>query len=578
MNITKEELKDIIDVAAGRKVADKVIKNAKIVNVYSGNIEEGDIAIVGKWIAGIGSYDGKVEIDAKGRYASPGLIDSHIHIESTYCTPEEFGRMVVPCGTTTVVADPHEIVNVCGLNGLNYMIRSAEKTELSVRYMIPSCVPATPFEDAGAVVNAFDMQWPMMDEHVPGLGEFMNYVGVYEGDSDVLDKIWMTKKLGKMIDGHSPNLSGNNLNAYASAGIKTDHECSTIAEMNDRISRGMYVQMREGSACHNLEVLAKGITKYNYRRILLCSDDRQPKTIFEKGHINHHLRMLVSYGIDPVMAIAMATLNASECYDLLERGAIAPGKRADIVLFDDLVEFNAHSVYIAGEEIARDGRYLIQYDKCDISLVRGSMHVKDFSIDRLKMHLTSDTINAIKIIPGGLITKKEIMKVKISEDGDFVFDPDIDAVKVAVLERHHNTGKIGLAILSGYKMTKGAIALSVAHDSHNIICVGVDNDEMAAAIEALIDQEGGFVLVLDGKVIASLPLPVAGLMSDLSGEEVADRLDLLHSAAHDILGVSKDIEPIMTLTFMSLIVIPEIKVTDRGLFDVAQYKFIELEA
>jgi adenine deaminase len=347
--------------------------------------------------------------------------------------------------------------------------------------------------------------------------------------------------------------------------------------MEERLEKGMYVQLRDGSACHDLERLIPGITPYNYRRCLLCSDDRQPETIFREGHIDSHLRKLVKAGIDPVMAVCMATLNTAECYKLEDRGGLAPGKRADIVLFNNLEEFRACKVFIEGNPVAENGRYLLPFTKTDIYPVRGSMHVKAFTKDDLKMHLKSSLVKAIEIVPGGVTTEEAHVQVQLDPDGDYIYRQEDDLAKIAVLERHHNTGRIGLGLLKNYGIKRGAVALSVAHDSHNIICVGVSNDEMYAAIHALIEQEGGFVLVENGEVIASLPLPIAGLMSDLSGEEIAERLQILHDTAFERLGVNPEIEPVMTLCFMSLIVIPKLKVTGRGLFDVEKFEFTTVE-
>lgn len=575
----KPALKRLIDAAMHRIPADLVFRNCQLVDVCSGEIRKTDIALLDGKICGFGStYHGAKEVDMKGRYAAPGLIDSHIHIESSYVTPEEFGRMVVPHGTTTVIADPHEIVNVYGLDGFNYMIRSGTRTELSIRYMVPSCVPATPLDDSGAVISALDAIGPMSDRHVPGFGEFMNYVGVSNADEECLDKIITAKNMNKVIDGHGPGMHGDVLNAYASAGILTDHECSTVQEMQDRIAMGMYAALRDGSAAENLDALIPGITEYNYRRCLLCSDDRQPKTILEKGHIDSHLRKLVKAGIDPVKALAMATVNAAECYHLEDRGFLAPGKRADIVFFEDLKEFKVSEVYIEGQKVAKNGKYLLKYDKYPIDSVRGSMHVKQFTESTLKMHLKSKHVRTIQIIPHELITKEAIETVQLDAHGDFVYSPEQDIAKIAVIERHHSTGRTGLGLLKGYGIKHGAIAISVSHDSHNIICVGVSNREMSAAIKALIDQEGGFVLVRNGKVIASLPLPVAGLMSDQSGEWVAEKLSELHEIAYTKLGIHRDVEPVMTLSFMALIVIPKMKITDRGLFDVDAFQFVPVEA
>ena len=570
-------LKNLIEVAAGRKSADLVIKNCRIVNVFSGEIECGDIAIVDGKIAGVGEYDGKKIIDAKNKFAAPGFIDAHIHIESSYISPEQLGKIIVPCGTTTIIADPHEIVNVCGLDGLKYMIDAAKKTKLKIIFAMPSCVPATDFEDSGAILDAEDMEEIFPDENIFGLGEFMNAVGVINCDEKALKKILLAKKFNKLIDGHAPNLSGKNLNAYVAAGILGDHECMTVEEMNEKISRGLYILIREGSACHNLRELIKGATEKNSRRLLLCSDDRQAKTIFELGHMNNHLKICVEEKINPITAIQMATLNTAEAFKIFDRGAIKPGNCADIVLLKDLENFFAEKVFIDGEVVAEGGKYLPEIISQDISKVRGSVRVKNFSAERLKMNLRKNFVNVIKILPGGVVTKKITAEVQTDSDGDFIFDPEKDICKVAVIERHHETGKIGLGFLSGYGIKSGAIAISVAHDSHNIIVAGVNNSEMAFAVEKLIEMEGGMILVKGGEIVSKISLPIAGIMSDESGEIFAKKLDDLHEKAHSELGISKNVEPVMTLTFMSLSVIPEIKLTDRGLFDYKKFNFIDIE-
>lgn len=575
----KQSLKKRIDAAAGRIPADTVIKDCKIVDVYNSSIIEGkSIAITDGYIVGIGDYQGKQTIDAKGRYAAPGFIDSHIHIESSYVTPEEIGRLLVPHGTTTIIADPHEIVNICGKNGLNYMLEASKETKLDIRYMLPSCVPATPFESSGAVLDAETMKEYFGDEKILGLGEFMNYTGVVEADDNVLDKLLMAINEGKIIDGHSPALAGNELNAYASCGIRTDHECSTEEEMLDRLSRGFYILLREGSACHNLRTLLKAVTPANSRRCLLCSDDRQPETILKLGHLDNHLRICAEEGLSPIIAIQMASLNAAECYGLHDRGAIAPGLRADIVLLDNLSDFQVHQVFIKGEEVARDGKYLPEIHRHDISAVQGRFNVKDFSVDKLRLKCRSNKVNVIDLIPGGVVTAKGTAEISLNEKGEFIWQPSQDIVKIAVIERHKGTGNVGLALVRGYKIRSGAVAISIAHDSHNIITIGTNDEDMALAVESLIKQDGGIVLVNNRKVINSMPMVAGGIMSDQSGEWVSSKLAQIHEDAYEQLGINREVEPVMTLCFMSLAVIPEIKLTDKGLFDVTRQAFIPIEA
>jgi adenine deaminase len=573
----KSELKKLIDTAAGRIPADTVIRNGTIVDVYSGGLIAGDIAICGGLIAGIGSYEGRTTLDAAGQFALPGFIDSHIHIESAYVSPEELGRLLVPHGTTVIIADPHEIVNACGIPGLNYMLDAAEETVLDIKFMLPSCVPATSFEHSGAVVDAKAMEEPIRDSRILGLGEFMDFPGVIRGADDVLDKILLAKARDKLIDGHSPRVTGNDLNAYAAALIHTDHECATPEDLAERISRGMYVMLRQGSACKDLRNLLKGVTAGNSRRCILCSDDRQPKTILELGHLDDHLRICVEEGLDPITAVRMATINAAECFRLYDRGGIAPGLRADITLVDNLRDFRVNRVLIEGVPVAEEGRYLPSFRRHDDSAVRFSFHVKDFSVEKFKLPLKDDRVYVIDINPGSVVTGKGTAVVKRDAAGNFVYDPGADIVKVAVLERYRNTGNTAVALLRGYGIRRGAIALSVAHESHNIIVVGVTDADMAFAVEKLLAQGGGIILVKDGAVLESMPLPLGGLMSDQSGEWVDKRLIAIHERAHRELEVSREVEPVMTLCFMSLPVIPELKLTDMGLFDVGKFSFIPPE-
>lgn len=574
----RAQLKKLIDVAAGRTPADIVIKNCKVIDVYNSTVIDGDIALCGDLIAGVGEYEGIKEIDANGQYAAPGFIDSHIHVESSYVSPEELGRLIVPHGTTTIISDPHEITNVCGIKGLEYMIEASNETVLDIKWMLPSCVPATPFEHSGANIDAEAMKEPIKNDRIIGLGEFMDFPGVVGANDDILDKLLVARNEGKLIDGHSPGISGNALNAYVAARITTDHECDTVEEMHARIARGMYILLRQGSACHNLKELLKGVTSANSRRCVLCVDDCQPKTILSLGHLDNHLRMCVEEGIDPIIAIQMASLNAAECFKLDDRGAIVPGLRADIVLMDNLKDFNVLKVFIKGQEVASEGEYQLTYKRHDISATKGSFHVKDFSQDKLKLTINSNKAHLINILPGGVVTSKEVDEIKRDEDNQFIYDANKDIVKVAVVERHQNTGNVAVALLKGYGIKEGAVALSVAHDSHNIIVVGVNDADMTFAVEELIKQGGGIVLVKDQNVLESMPMPIAGLMSDKSGEWVDEKLTQIHKTAHDVLKVNDGVEPVMTLCFMSLAVIPEIKLTDMGLFDVTKFEFINIEA
>lgn len=576
----KARLKRLIDAAAGRIPADLVIKNCRVVDVCSAAIEDGDIAVCEGLIAGVGRYEGRDEIDACGLYAAPGFIDGHIHVESSYLSPEELGRLIVPHGTTTIIADPHEIANVLGLKGLSYMIGASEGTALDIKWMLPSCVPATPFEHAGAVIDAAAMEEHIGSDALLGLGEFMDYPGVVAGADGVLDKLLTAKARGKVIDGHAPGVAGSALNAYAAAGIWTDHECSAVEELRDRISRGMYVLLRQGSACHNLKTLLKGITAANSRRCLLCSDDCQPKTILRSGHIDNHLRICVEEGLDPLTAIQMATLNAAECYGLRDRGALAPGRRADIVLLEDLKDFKVRTVFIAGRKAASDGRYLLPVERRGTAETRGSFHVGDGIpelCEKLRLKVAAPRAHVIEIIPGGVVTRKTTAEIS-RDGGGFIYDPRRDIVKIAVVERHRNTGNVAVALLKGYGIKAGAVALSVAHDSHNIITVGVNDADMAFAVQELIRQGGGIILAKNGRTLAGMPMPIAGLMSDQSGEWVDENLARIHSIARRDLGISLEVEPIMTLCFMSLAVIPELKLTDMGLFDVTAFDFIPIEA
>ncbi len=615
--MTKMQLKDRIDVAMHRRPADLVIKQANVVNVYTSEIMECDIAICKDRIAAVGKdYRGKTEIDARGLFAIPGLIESHIHIESSMLTPEEFGRLLLMRGTTTAVCDPHEIVNVCGMSGFDYMRRAARRSPLDMKFMIPSCIPSTPFEHSGAKVLADDMEAYIHEEDVPGLGEMMNAVGVYDCQEDVLEKIAMAETNGKMVDGHSPGIVGDELIGYLAAGIRTDHECYTTQEMRQRLQQGMYVMLRYGSACHELPHLLKNVTPYNARRCILCSDDRQAATLLRNGDLDEILRICVSEGIDPITAVQMATLNAAECYGFSDRGAIAPSKRADVVLVSDLTSFAVQKVFAAGRLVAEKGEYLFEVNRENIAAVAGRMNVAGKVADHLKMELSyrplslnedvtgemdpslrrtrgAENGQGLKDIPkgavgvarvhcigmqvGSILSTDEIRDVYVDASGNFVYDPASDVAKMVVMERHNGLGTAGKAFVCGYGINRGAIASTIAHDSHNLLVVGTNDRDMEIAAQRLIDTGGGICLAGDGEVIAELSLPVAGLMSDRSGMEVSDALKQLEDIARLHLGINSQLEPVMSLAFMALPVVPDLKLTDMGLYSVKAGDFISVE-
>lgn len=571
----KTALKRIIDVAMKREPADLVLKQATIVDVYQAQTMIGDVAIVDGRIAGIGgTYEGNEVHDLTGKVLAPGLIEPHIHVESSYVTPEEFGRLLAPLGTTTVLADPHEIVNVAGLKGLDYMIEAAKLTAIDIRYMLPSCVPATTLENAGAVIEARDMEGPLRNGQVEGLAEFMNYVGVVQADDAVLDKLLVAKKYNKRIDGHSPMLDGYGLNAYIAAGITNDHECSTVEEMAARLSRGMYVFLREGTITQNLRKLLAGVTPQNSRRCVLCGDDVQAKTLLEKGHLDHSIRICVEEGLDAITAIQMATINTAECCGLKDRGAVAPGLRADLIVFDNLDNLQVERTYVKGELVGQGQRYLLPVERGDASAVKSTVHLADLTESDLRLTLTSNRARAIEVVPQEALTREAIVSVIQDSQQAFVYDASQPVTKVAVIERHHHTGNIGLGLLKDYGIQKGAIALSIGHDSHNLLVTGTNDADMVQAVNELKVIDGGVVLVDKGEVLATVPLPIGGIMSELSGEEVSKQLAVLNEVAYTELGISRAIDPIMTLSFMSLSVIPSLKLTDLGLVDVANLEFV----
>lgn len=566
-----DRLKETINIAKGEKKAELVLKNANIVNVFTNEIIKGDVAIYKGKIVGVGKYEGDKEIDLTGKYLSPGFIDGHVHIESSMVSPSQFAKAILPRGTTTIIADPHEIANVKGIEGIRYILDASENLPLDVYVMLPSCVPATPFENAGAVLDAEDLKELIDEERVLGLGEMMNYPGVINGDKDVLEKIVMAKE--KIIDGHGPLINDKDLNAYIGAGVSTEHECTTTDEMMERLRLGMYVLIREGSAARNLKTIIGEVNKDNLRRCVFCTDDKHPGDILTDGSIDHNIRLAIESGLDPIDSIKMATLNAAECYGLKGKGAIAPNYYADLVVIDNLEDFNVLKVFKEGKLIAEDLQSLFNEAKADNSKMINTVNVKKVIEEDLTIYLKGNKANIIKLLPHSLVTEKVEREVAVK---DRKFKPSHDILKVAVVERHKRTGNIGLALVEGFGLKNGAIASTVAHDSHNIIIIGDNDKDMILAIEELERAEGGITMVSEGKVVDTLPLTIGGLMSEESLNKVNEKLNQMLKIAYEKLGVNKEHDPFMTLSFIALPVIPDIKVTDLGLFDVGEFKFIEL--
>ena len=569
---------ELIDAAMGRIPCDLVIRNAEVVDVCNKETFRADVYIYKGFIAGFdGERTAKEEYDAKGRYLLPGLIDAHCHIESSHLSPSEFSDAVVPCGTTTVIADPHEICNVTGLDGMEYMLKSSENIPLSVFLMFPSCVPATPFEHAGAILNAPEIEKFIDNPRVLGLGEMMNYPGVASCDETVMAKLKTAYCRRKNIDGHAPSITGPALDGYAAAGITTDHECETPEELHDKIKKGMYVMLREGTACRNVLQLLPGVNERNSSRLLFCTDDRQPQSIVRDGHVNYGVSLAIQNGLDPITAIAIASLNAAQCYHLDDRGMIAPGKRADFILTSSIDKgIKPEEVFILGRKAASDGKIILKAPHTEPENVSGRMDVKDFSEKKLSLRPGTDHVRVIDIIPGGVVTGKGEAWIKRDPEGEWIHEDDKDILKLAVIERHHGTGNAATALIRGYGMRHGAVAVSIAHDSHNIIVIGDNDHDMAAAVRKLISIGGGMTMFKDGKELGTHQLEIAGLMTDKRLEEVTACLDEMHDTAKKELQISSGIDPFMTLCFMALPVIPALKLTDCGLFDVESFAFTDI--
>lgn len=555
----------LIDIARGAVKAPLVLKNARIPNLFTGEIERGDIAVFDGVIAGIGKYSGEKEIDLAGAYALPGFIDSHIHIESSMVTPRRFAAEIVRRGITTVIADPHEIANVSGPKGVEYMVRDSLGAPVDCLFMLPSCVPATSFETSGAIIDSELIKEYINNSDILGLGEMMNYPGLLFKDSEVLNKIKYVNESGKPIDGHAPGLKGLDLNAYAALGIKTEHEASMLLEAKEKIARGMYILVREGTAAKNLEVLIPLANTPAYKRMLFCSDDLHPFDMLYRGSIDYCVRKAVEFGIDPLRAITIATLNAAECYGLHDRGAIAPGRIADIVVCKDLKTLEIQEVIKGGKLLTE----VIDESKEDYKTIfSDGFNCKKIDISDIALKINpEDKALVIGLIPNSIITEK-------IEASGITFDEKSPYRKICVVERHKGTGNIAIGIVKGYDIRGGAVATSIAHDSHNIIAVGDSDSDIATAVNAVIDMHGGVALVKGGRVISELPLEIGGLMTDKSVSEVNNKYEELVRLSREM-GVKVGVHPVMSLSFLALPVIPSLKITDKGLFDVDKFGFTD---
>lgn len=562
-----------IAAALGQERAELVLKNGSYVNVFTGEVEKGDIAIADGKIVGIGTYSGEKEIDIGGRIAAPGLIDAHVHIESSQLSPEEFARLILPHGTTEIIADPHEIANVCGMAGVRYIAEAAKNTPLEVKVMLPSCVPATAFETSGAHLSAADTEKQIREPYLWGLGEFMNAPGVLGRDGEALGKIEAAHACGKIVDGHAPALTGMPLNAYIAAGIRTDHECDTPEEAAEKVAKGMYVHLREGSATRNVAAVCRAVNDKNFRRFLFCTDDRHAADL-RAGHINNALRVAVAAGLDPVRAVTIATLNAAECYRLVGKGAIAPSFDADIAVFDDLKDFRCALTLKGGRVVAEDGRALFGGERYLPDAVKNTVHLGEIPPARFVLRLKGERALAMRLTAGSVVTEKRVCRVE-SRGGDVALE-GTDLLKLAVIERHRGTGNVGLGLLESYGLRGGALALTIAHDSHNLIVLGDRNEDMAAAANELVRIGGGLALSQGGKV-QSLPLDIAGLMSSLPAEEYIARSEKLYEQAY-AMGVKRGFDAFMSLSFLALLVIPSLRLSDRGLFDVEKFALVGIDA
>ncbi|SFB02417.1 MULTISPECIES: adenine deaminase [unclassified Bacillus (in: firmicutes)] len=576
MNLNRISLKRQILTAAKNEVADVVIKNGKIIDVFNLTIFEADIAITDGVIVGLGNYDGKKVIDVSGKYVCPGFIDGHVHIESAMVTPAEFAKVVLPHGVTTIIADPHEIGNVAGAEGIQFMIDHSKNLPLSIYYMLPSCVPATPFENAGAVLRAEDLAPFYEYELVLGLGEVMDYPSVAQCQPEMMNKLSDALERKVCIDGHAAGIDADGINVYMTSGIRTDHECVNAEEVIERLQRGMYVMLREGSAARDLKQLIKAVNEKNARRCLFVTDDKHLDDLLAEGSIDYNVKLAIAEGLDPILVIQMATLNAAECFGLRNKGAIAPSYDADLLILDSLDHLSIESVFQSGNLVAEKGACLPfeEYTGDIPNRLTNSVQIENIVESDLLLRAEEEEANIIEVVPNSLVTKRLREGITV-ENGFFQTSITNDQLKMAVVERHHQTGNIGMGIVKGFGIKSGALASTVAHDSHNIVVAGTNDQDMFAAIIAIEEMNGGLVVINDGKVIASLPLNIAGLISNKDYQSINNELNDINAALEQI-GFSGNFNPFLTLSFLALPVIPQLKLTDMGLFDVERFRHIGL--
>ncbi|WP_257008322.1 adenine deaminase [Bacillus sp. FJAT-45350] len=577
--MSKNQLKQQLAVATRESIADLVIKNGKILDVFNREIIEEDVAIKDGKFVGIGDYDGKEIIDAKGSFVCPTFIDGHVHIESSMVTPNELGKVLLPHGVSTIIADPHEIANVSGSDGIQYILDASEKSPLNIYIMLPSCVPATEFEHSGATLTAEDLA-PFYDHPlVLGLAEVMDFPAVLTGKDQMLDKLLSASKYEKLIDGHAAGLDKYGLNGYMTAGIRTDHEAISVKEAKERLQRGMHLMIREGSVAKDLVNLLPVVTEKNASRCLFVTDDKHLDDLLEEGNIDHNVRLAITNGMDPLLAYCMASFHSAQYFGLQTKGAIAPGYDADFMLVSNIEEVTIKQVFTNGAIVAQDGKLVIEtedsYIVPPVNLTK-SVNLPELKAENFQIKLDSAKANIIDIIPNSLVTKHMIEEVDI-ENGIFIPSVEKDQLKLTVIERHHQTGHIGLGIVKGLKLQAGAIASTVAHDSHNLIVCSTNDQDLLTAVEVIKQMQGGTVVVKDGQVLSKLELSISGLISDKPYEEVNKELKHLNAALAKI-GFQETFNPFLTLSFLALPVIPELKLTDLGLFDVKAFKHIDISA